>query len=202
MGIVTKEINMPVIPHTAIICGRTNCGKTKFVLDLLEGDYRCKFKNILIICPTFKKNKTYQDRSWISTVIHLDPGKELNKTLEMLQKKYEGEETLYIVDDCSALSDMKKKNSSLCKLAFSGRHDKHSLWIITQRYNSVLKDVRTQTQWVCLFHCKDADSFNECLNENDVVPKEERNKIKEELKAEAYKKLILVTEYPYSYTVC
>lgn len=198
----TRKIKMPMEAHTAIICGRTNCGKTKFMLDLLESAYLEKFKNIIIVCPTFKTNETYKERDWVSSLIHVDPGKELNKTLETLHGKYKGEKTLYIVDDCSALVDMKKKNSALSQLAFSGRHDKQSLWIITQRYNSVLKDVRTQTQWVCLFHCKDADSFKECLNENDVVPDEKRKEIKQDLKAGRYKKLILVTEHPYGYIVC
>lgn len=203
MQATIKKIQLPISPHTAIICGRTACGKTKFMLDLLEStNYNGKFENIVIICPTFKTNATYKEREWIKTLVHVDPGKELNKTLEGLYKKYKGERTLYIVDDCSALSDMKKKNNILSQLAFSGRHDEQSLWIITQRYNSILKDVRTQTQWVCMFHCKDNASFDECLNENDVVPREEKGDIRKKLRDAPHAKLILKTEYPYDYIVC
>ena len=31
---------LPRDPHSAIICGATGCGKTVFVLDLLEEHYR------------------------------------------------------------------------------------------------------------------------------------------------------------------
>jgi len=41
-------------------------------------------------------------------------------------------------------------------------------------YNSVLSDLREQTRWVALFHCKDSDS-EDCLCENNGIHwKEER----------------------------
>ena len=52
----------------------------------------------------------------------------------------------------------------LSELAFSGRHADQSVWVLT-----VLKDLREQTRRVGLFHCKDRDSFDECLRENDVI---------------------------------
>ncbi|CAC5366517.1 unnamed protein product [Mytilus coruscus] len=71
----------------------------------------------------------------------------------------------------------------LSELAFSGRHMEQSVWVISQRYNSVLKDLREQTKWLCMFYTKDRDSFDNCLRENDVIPTlEERQRIKEELK--------------------
>ena len=41
---------------------------------------------------------------------------------------------------------------------------------LTQKYNSVSKDVREQIKWLCLFFTKDRDSFEDCLRENDVIP--------------------------------
>ena len=43
---------LPKYPHSAIICGQTGCGKTEFVLDLLESQYAGVFDNIVIFCPT------------------------------------------------------------------------------------------------------------------------------------------------------
>ena len=37
-------------------------------------------------------------------------------------------------------------------LAFSGRHAQQSVWVLTQKYNSVLKDLREQTRWVCFVY--------------------------------------------------
>ena len=66
----------------------------------------------------------------------------------------------------------------LSELAFSGRHADQSVWVISQRYISVLKDLREQTKWVFIFYTKDRDSFDTCLRENDVIPTEERQRIK------------------------
>ncbi|CAC5414946.1 unnamed protein product [Mytilus coruscus] len=77
----------------------------------------------------------------------------------------------------------------LSELAFSGRHAEQSVWVISQRYNSVLKDLREQTNGCACFTQKDRDSFDNCLRENDVIPTlEERQRIKEELKKETSKK--------------
>ena len=49
-----------------IIDGKSNCGKTKLLIELLkEFRERETFDNIIIICPTFPKNKTYQNEQFI-----------------------------------------------------------------------------------------------------------------------------------------
>ena len=82
---------------------------------------------------------------------------------------------MFIIDNCSAEGEINKKPDALSKLAFSGHHRNHSLWVLTQKYNSVSNDVREQIKWLCLFFTKDRDSFEDCLRENDVIP----NKTKE-----------------------
>ena len=79
--------------------------------------------------------------------------------------KLDESQVLFLVDDYSAEKGMKKKKKKkkkqqmLSELAFSGRHLGCSLWILTQKYNSVLTDVRQQIKWLALFYCKDRDSF-------------------------------------------
>ncbi|VDI48396.1 Hypothetical predicted protein [Mytilus galloprovincialis] len=124
----------------------------------------------------------------------------LQELLRMFFKKYAGHPTLYIIDDCSATKELTKKKDMLSELAFSGRHAEQSVWVISQRYNSVLKDLREQTKWLCMFYTKDRDSFDNCLRENDVIPTlEERQRIKEELKKKKHRKLILKTDQPTDY---
>ena len=54
-----------------------------------------------------------------------------------------------------------------------------TLWVLTQKHNSVSKDVREQIKWLCLFFTKDRDSFEDCLRENDVIhDKNERDRLK------------------------
>jgi hypothetical protein len=115
---------------------------------------------------------------------------------------FQGEPTLYIIDDCSASRALTKKRDMLSELAFSGRHAEQSIWVLTQKYNSVLKDLREQTRWVAIFHCKDRDSFQDCLRENDVIPTlEERAVVRQQLAKTKHAKLLLKTDQPSAYTI-
>jgi len=199
---------LPKDPHSAIICGQTGCGKTVFILDLLEGPYRARFLHIVILCPTVRYNKTYQSRPWVWS----DPEvyiigtpmvcERLHDWLRVFHNRFAGEPTLYIIDDCAASKALTKKKDMLSGLAFSGRHAEQSVWVLTQKYNSVLKDLREQTRWVALFHCKDRDSFDECLRENDVIPtREERIEVRHLLSDTKHAKLLLKTDQPAAYKV-
>ena len=43
------SIEIPKYAHYAMICDKTSCGKTMFVLDLLEFEYKDFFENIVIL---------------------------------------------------------------------------------------------------------------------------------------------------------
>ena len=196
---------LPKDPHSAIICGQTGCGKTVFILDLLEATYNGIFRHIVILCPTVRHNMTYQNRPWIwadPEVYVVDPGERLHDYLRAFYQLFQGEPTLYIVDDCSATKALTKKKDMLSELAFSGRHSQQSVWVLTQRYNAVLKDLREQTRWLALFHCKDRDSFENCLRENDVIlTREERGVVRQLLAKTKHSKLLLKTDQPTAYMV-
>jgi len=190
--------------HSAIICGQTRCGKSVFTLGLLEGPYRGVFRHIVLLCPTIRYNKTYQGCPWMWSdpeVYVVDPGERLHDYLRAFYKLFQGEPTLYIIDDCSATKALRQKNDMLSELAFSGRHAEQSVWVLTQKYNSVSKDLREQTRWVALFHCKDRDSYDECLRENDIVPSEERAPVRQQLAQTKHAKLLLKTDQPAVYWV-
>ena len=57
------------------------------------------------------------------------------------------------------LKNEQRKTDMLSELALSGIHANQLVWVISQRYISVLKDLRKQTKLVCLFNTKDRDSF-------------------------------------------
>ena len=102
-----------------------------------------------------------------------------------------------MIDDCSALTAFTKKKDMLSMLAFSGRHAVKSVWVLTQKSNSVLKDLREQTRWVCLFHCKDRDSFEDCQRENDVIPtREQQALVRQHLAETKHAKLLLKPDQP------
>lgn len=200
--------------HSAIICGATGSGKSEYALDLLEKEYHNFFKYIIIICPTWRYNKAYLNRKWLFNdsehIFLINPNEllpksddPLNDTLKVFFEshgKLDDSNVLFLVDDCSSQKGMTKKKRMLSELAFSGRHLNCSVWILTQKYNSVLTDLREQIKWLCLFYCKDRDSFEEALRENDVIPSlEERKKMRSLLAKHKHSKLILITEQPTSY---
>ena len=198
-------MNLPKFPHSAMFVGVTAaCSKPEFLLRLLETEYKSHFEFIVILCPTILDNKTYLSRKWILddknifTVCDID-GK-LNEWIKLFKSALKGYQTLFIIDDCSAEGEIKKKRDALKELAFSGRHRNHSLWVLMQKYNSVSKDMREQIKWLCLFFTKDRDSFEDCLRENDVIPdKDERNKFKKCLQDRPCPKLILKCYQPTGY---
>ena len=202
----------PKEAHSAIICGATGCGKTEFILDLLEKEYRGFFEYIIIICPTWIHNKAYLNRPWFfkdNCIIPMDPSwcpendKDwLNECLKYAYDTFgiQDGHTLFIIDDCSADKSMTKKKQMLSELAFSGRHRNCSVWVLTQKYNSILTDLREQTKWTALFYTKDQDSFTETLRENNVISSaEEKKEIQKKLAKHKHSKLILITEQPTSY---
>ena len=59
-------MNFPKFPHSAMFVGATNVGKTKYLLKILETEYKSHFEFIVIMCPTILDNsKTYLSRKWI-----------------------------------------------------------------------------------------------------------------------------------------
>ena len=58
-------MNLPKFPHSAMFVGVKACGKTEFLLKLLETIYKNHFEFIVILCPTILDNKTYLSRKWI-----------------------------------------------------------------------------------------------------------------------------------------
>ena len=155
-GSVKSNIEFPKYPHSAVVCGQTGC---LFVLDLLQKEYQGVFENIVILCPTVEWNKAYKTRSWIGDVhnpkdksiiivnpVMRDGTERLQELLRYFFNKFAGRPTLYIIDDCSATKELTKKKDMLSQLAFSGRHAEQSVWVISQRYISVLKDLREQAK--------------------------------------------------------
>ena len=196
---------------TCFAYGQTGSGKTEFILNLIATEYLGDYEHIVIICPTIELNSAYLSKKWIwnDDEVYIDELKDrdLDKTLEIYFEIFRGDKTLYVVDDCAGCRELvyrnfrKDKKSMLVELAFSGRHSGASLWVLTQKYTNVQKDIRSQAKWLALFYCKDRDSFDECLRENDVVPEEKQKDIKNFLKSRKYGKLILKTDQPTNYQV-
>ena len=200
-------MEFPKFPHSAMFVGATACGKTEYLLKLLETKYKNHFEFIVFLCPTILYNETYFSRKWIlddeNILIAYDLEGKVNQWIKLCTNALKGHQTLFVIDDCLAEGEINKKRDALSKLAFSGRHRNHSLRVLTQKYNSVSKDVREQLKWLCLFFTKDRDSFEDCLRENDVVPdKGERDRLKNAYKISYIRNLYLNASHPLAIICC
>jgi GTPase SAR1 family protein len=199
-------MKFPEPPFNMLISGITGCGKSFLALQLLENEFRNKFDYIFIICPTFPYNKTYQRRFILSDpdVFPVVISDNLNETLGKVIENFkdDNEQTLIIIDDCANLYDAKLKSTALTKLAFHGRHANLSTWVITQKFNAIVKDFRENIKMLVLFYDKDRESREAAFKENDIgISPTEKNDIMCALKNNVNLKLIMHLSAPFSYEV-
>ena len=142
------------IPFNALIVGPTNSGKTQYLLSQLRGPFRGKFDYIVLLCPTFVKNKTYDgfvDHDPHIFVIVCQHHK-VELWLTLASVFFEDTNTLIILDDCAVSKDVKGQTNRLVQLGFSARHDGISLWVLTQQVTSISKSFRENLTALVLFH--------------------------------------------------
>ena len=186
-------------PHTAIFSGPTGCGKTQRVLDLIETEYNQHFDNIIILCPTLRWNRTYLDRSWIfkdDDVYPVEPKGNLFAIIEKLSLHFSGEETLFVVDDVIADETLDKRRQPLLELAISGRHRQHSLWLLTQSYTALPKNLRRQKKMLFTWYPSEKSDLKMIDEETNVMSPEDLAKNKEQLKSEKHACLYVRLEHP------
>ena len=128
-------------------------------------------------------------------------GDQLHECLRTLYNIFQGSPTLYIIDDCSAKKELTKKKDMLSELAFSGCHAIKVCGFVLKNI-TVFERPSWTNKMAGSIHCKDRDSFEDSLRENDVIPtKEERDRVRCRLAQEKHTKLILKTDQPTAYTV-
>ena len=172
-------------PHTALFVAPTGAGKTCLALDLLESEYRNHFDFTVIICPTLAHNETYKSRGWVWTdpdVILIEPGNQLYYLIEKISNLLTGSKTLFLIDDIIADEALDNRRQPILELAILGRHRAHSLWLLTQSYTAVLKNIRRQAKMLCVWYPKNRTDLNTIHEENDVIEMEELARVKVQLK--------------------
>ena len=191
-------------PFNMIIVGMTGCGKTYYLLDLLETDYKGHFDYIFLICPTYMYNKTYQewkhkdDKKFFP--IHCDQDA-VESFLKYITDKFSGTNSLIILDDCAASQSDKNRTSEMVRLAFSTRHYGFSTVVITQQLTSICKPYRDNTSMMVTFYNPTKGDMKAFIEESLDVSKEEERSIIEKLKNNKYARLEVLRRHPYTHKI-
>ena len=94
------------------------------------------------------------------------------------------------------------KATALTKLAFHGRHINLSTWVITQKYNAIVKDFRENIKVLILFYDKDKESRESAFKENDIgITPVEKDSIVKKLKNDINSKLVMRLFPPFEYEI-
>ena len=144
------------IPFNCIITGPTNCGKTKFLINKLRTSFRDIFEYIVLICPTYIHNEMYKgfarnDKRFVVLVPENNED-EINDLLTCCKDLFSGTNTLIILDDCAFSRDLKQRSNEFIKLAFSGRHEGISVWVLTQQLTAISKPFRENVACIISFY--------------------------------------------------
>ena len=148
-------------PFRMIIDGRSNCGKTRLLIQLMKEFQRNEvFEQIIIICPTFSRNKTYQNEDFIFTdknILVCDCDFDDVETYIKISRCYINSKpniknALVIFDDIVCSEDILKRTSEITKLSFSGRHENISFILITQDFHTIPKKIRENCSKFVFFY--------------------------------------------------
>ena len=186
-------------PHTTIFTGPTRCGKTHLVLDLIEKECNKHFDYIIIICPTLRWNKTYDVRDWIKNddkVWLIVPKDKLYQWSEKLLQLLANSETPFIIDDIIADESLNKRRQSLLELAISGRYREHYLWLLTQSYSGIPKNLRRQAKSIFVWYPKERADLKMIHDESNVLTDDELVVVSDFLRNSNHARIYIRNEYP------
>lgn len=190
-------------PFNCIITGPTNCGKTNYLVDMLRNSYKNVFEYIVLICPTFTNNETYEgfgtgDPRLIVLSPDSDNVEEINDMLSCCIDFFSGHNTLIILDDCAFSKDLKQRSNKFVNLAFSGRHNNISVWVLTQQLTAIAKPFRENVACIISFYSPNKISnqtlFDEYGGNMDV---EHKKHFLEIMKNNKYARVCICLRYPY-----
>ena len=187
-----------------IILGMTACGKTHYLLNMLERNYKGHFDYIFIVCPTLEDNKTYQHWKYLQDpkVFELPCAhNDLERTIREIVNFAKNTNSLIVLDDCTSSKDVKNRTSELVKLGFHGRHIGLSTIVITQQLTSIAKPYRMNISKLVTFYNACRDDTKYIFNNYLSIEKDEEKKIIDTLKNNDYARLEILTKRPYTHQV-
>lgn len=159
-----KNAPFPKSNFLYIICGSVGSGKTTVALRLLkipkeDGGFRKVYHTIYVVSPTAKYddkwdrliNEVDEDNNYYTECNDETMGEIIDK-IEASNEKNKGKNpsSLVIIDDCVD-SFTNRKKSKLDKLILTLRHLKTTVFLMSQKLNSIPTLIRAQARCITFF---------------------------------------------------
>ena len=89
----------------------------------------------------------------------------------------------------------------MLELAILGRHCDHYLWLLTQSYSDIPKNLRRQAMAIFVWYPKERGDLKMIHDENDVLTDDELVVVRHVLKRSRHACLYIRNEYPRGFCV-
>ena len=162
-------------PFYMLVIGSTGSGKTRFLQEFLEKNYKGHFNSIFLVCPTFFKNETWLDWrykddpkfyplpcAFRDVEDYLRPCVEAGREYGSAR---DGNKNLLVLDDVASCDAVKKRTGALVESAFSSRHDGLSVVVISQQCTSIAKPFRENSSHLIFFNTSNRRDMKQMLDE-------------------------------------
>ena len=103
---------------------------------------------------------------------------------------------MFITDDVIADESLGKRRQPLLELTISGRHRGHYLWLLTQSYTAIPKNLRKHAKVIFVWYPKERGDLKAIHEENHVLTDDELVVAIGLLKESRYGYLYIQNEYP------
>ena len=120
--------------------------------------------------------------------------------IEKIGNLLAGSTTLFLINDIIADETLDQRRHPLFDLAISGSHKGYSLWLLTQAYTAIPKNIRRQAKMLYIWYPKNRADLNTIHEKNDVIEmREELASVKKQLKHGKHICLVMRMEHPRAY---
>ena len=131
----------------------------------------------------------------------IEPRGNLFEFIQRLSSSLSDERTLFIIDDMIADETFDKRRQPLLELTISGRHREYGLWLLTQSYTALPKNLRRQKKMVFIWYPSEKSDLKMTDEETNLMEVHDLTKIKEQLKREKHACLFVRLEHPRHFEV-
>ena len=122
--------------------------------------------------------------------------------IEKISNLLAGSKTLFLVNDIIADETLNKRRQPSLQLAISCHQRGHSLWLLTQSYTAVPKNIRRQAKRLYVWYPKNRTDLNIIHEENNVIKTSEKlSNVEEQLEQGKHTCLIMRMEHPRAYKI-